>query len=271
MVENRGGHRKVTIRLDSPEAQILANGLESGLSVKRTWVNINKHRHENSQELISQSCVLYALKSMRPRMVKIKKRKQGSTNPNSSWSQARHAWTSQLLARFGKMKHVHGPIERRFDQNIVGKLELNQIIWWDETHRKCLIGGQSNTREFQLQFPRNKSGKFDAIHGEYSKEELSVLNVKYEKECRVGLGVAMVTPLTQDSTTLPNEGRRCHPFNYTSKVLISIDDYKKLKKVEFNRVRSLSNRVGIWIESSRIAGKLYCNDPLNKLKGVGKK
>ncbi len=271
MVENRRGHRKATIRLDSPEAQILANGLESGLSVKRTWVNINKHRHDNGQELISQSCVLYALKSMKPRLVKIKKRKQGSNDPNSSWSQARHAWTSQLLARFGKLEHVHGPIERRFNRDLVGKLELNQIVWWDETHRKCLIGGHSETRDFHLQFPRNKSGKFDAIHGEYSTEELSVLNVKYEKECRIGLGVAMVTPLAQDNTTLPNEGRRCFPFNYTSKVLISIDDYKRLKKVEFNRVKSLTNRIGVWVESSRIQGKLYQNDPVSKLKGVGKK
>ena len=111
MAKNRGSHCKATIRLDRSEAQILANGLESSLSVKRTWVNINRHRHDNGQELISQSCVLYALKSMRPRMVKIKKQKQGSNNPNSSWGQARHAWTSQLFARFGKMKHVDGPIE----------------------------------------------------------------------------------------------------------------------------------------------------------------
>ena len=85
----------------------------------------------------------------------------------------------------------------------------------------------------------------------------------------------MVTPLVQDSTPPPkkkkNECQRCHPFNYTSKVLISIDDYEKLKKVEFNQVRSLSNRAGIWIGSSRIAGKLYHNDPENKLKGVDKK
>ena len=170
MVENRGGHRKATIRMDSPDAQILANGLESGLSVKRTWVNINKHRHDNGQELISQSCVLYALKSMKPKLVKIKKRKQGSTEPNSSWSQARYAWTSQLLARFGRLKHVYGPIERRFNQSLVGKLELNQIIWCDETHCKCLIGGHSNTRDFHLQFPRYTKGKFD-IYGEYSNEE----------------------------------------------------------------------------------------------------
>lgn len=33
----------------------------------------------------------------------------------------------------------------------------------------------------------------------------------------------------------------------------------------------MSNQLGMWIESSRIEGKLYCNDSVDKLKGVGKK
>ena len=52
----------------------------------------------------------------------------------------------------------------------------------------------------------------------------SILNVKYEKECRMDLGCAMVTPLDADNQPLPSEGRRCSLFDYTSKVLVSISN-----------------------------------------------
>lgn len=101
MVENRGGNRQLMIRMDSAEAQILADGLEAGLSIRRCWVNINTHWHDNGDDLMSESCVLYALKTMKTRRVKEQKQKEGSSDPESSWSQARYAWTCQLLARFG--------------------------------------------------------------------------------------------------------------------------------------------------------------------------
>merc|ERR1719296_25977 len=85
---------------------------------------------------------------MKPRVVNVRKRKQGSSDRDSNWAQARCAWTRQLLARFGRVKREpeHGPVEQRFDVNIQGKLALNQIVWWNETHRKCLIGGQNPSK-----------------------------------------------------------------------------------------------------------------------------
>ena len=146
------------------------------------------------------------------------------------------------------------------------------MVWWDETHRKSLIGGQNPSKTFQILFPRNKDGKLDLENGEYSKERKTVLNVKYEKECRLGLGVAMVTPLSQDSTPLPSVGRRCYPFDYSSKVMTSLDDYKRLMDIEFQRVKSLKGRNGYWVSSSRDDTISYYNDdPVSLLKGVGKK
>ena len=275
MVDGRGGNRKMTIRMDSIEAQIIADSIESGLSRQRTWENVNRHRRENNEELLSESCIAYALRKMRPKMVTIKKRKQGSTDPGSNWAQARYAWTCQLLARFGRLERTpsHGPIERKFDQQLQGKLELDQIVWWDETHRKCLIGSANNpNKNYHILFPRNKEGQFDLEKGEYSKEQKTRLNVKYEKECRLGLGVAMVTPLSDDGTPLPSVGRRCVPYDYTSKVMVSVDDYKKLMKAEFQRVRALKGRSGFWVQSNRDPNILYYqNDPVNKIKGIGKK
>ena len=120
----------MTIRMDSHEAQIIANGIESGLSLQRVWQNVNQHRSENGDDLVSQSSIYYALRKMRPKMVNIKKRKQGSSEPESNWAQARYAWTRQLLARFGRLERYpcHGPIERRFDGDLQGKLSLHQVV-----------------------------------------------------------------------------------------------------------------------------------------------
>ena len=68
----------MTIRMDSVEAQIITDGLESDLSIKSTWENVNKHRYECNAELISKSCVAYTLRKMKPKLIRIKKRKQGN-------------------------------------------------------------------------------------------------------------------------------------------------------------------------------------------------
>ena len=211
---------------------------------------------------------------MKPKVVSIKKQKQGSSDADSSWAQARYAWTRQLLARLGELERTskHGPIEKKYDGALQGKLSLDQIVWWDETHQKCLIGMQNPSKAFYILFPRNKQGRIDVDNGENSKERKFVLNVKYEKECRLGLGVTMVTPLGPDSTPLSSEGRRCHPFDYSSRVMISMDDYQRLLKFEFQRIKSLKDQNGYWIKSIHDSNIPYYNDdPLSKLKGVGKK
>ena len=194
-MESRGRHRKMTIRIGSLQAQMIVNHIESGLSIERTWEFINQHRYKNNEELISISCIVWTIRKMKPKVVPVKTREQGGNDLNSSWSQARYAWSCQLLARFGCLwTRTHGPIEKKFDG----------------------------------------------------------------------------TPLDQDGTSLPSIGVRCVPFNYTSKVMIGLDDYKRLIKMEINRVKSLSGRQDHWVESARDANTVYRNDPVSCLKGVGK-
>ena len=82
----------------------------------------------------------------------------------------------------------------------------------------------------------------------------------------------MVTPLDPDGNTLPSEGRRCHPYDYSSKVMISKDDYQKMMKLEFQQVKSLKGRNGYWLSSNCDQNiKYYNNDPVIQLRGVGEK
>ena len=168
-IETRGGQRPVRFDIQSAEAQIVADGIESGLSVAKTWHNVNWHRSQNGEEMVSQSCIISLMRRIKPKVVKIKKRKMGSSDPTSTWAQARKAWATQLLARLGEADgyEVPSPVERRFHRDTVGRLDLHQIIWWDETHRKCLIGELSSSKDYALLFPRNSEGKLDLDNGQY--------------------------------------------------------------------------------------------------------
>ncbi len=75
MVDVRGGNRKITIRLDSVKAQIIADSIESGLSQWRAWDNVNRHRKENGDELVLESFVAYLLRKTKSKIVKVKMRK----------------------------------------------------------------------------------------------------------------------------------------------------------------------------------------------------
>ena len=114
-------------------------------------------------------------------------------------------WSKQLLVRFGELPSE--PEDPRFDQKVAGKLDLSQIVWWDETHRKCLIGGISTNRNYSIKFKRNKDGRLDLKDGKFDEKQVQILNCKYEKECRLGLGCAMVTPKNPDGTFLPVTGK----------------------------------------------------------------
>ena len=64
--------------------------------------------------------------------------------------------------------------------------------------------------------------KLDMDDGAYFRLEATKMSCKYTDEIRLSLGVAVVT--RRGSSVV--EGRRCKPFIYSSKMLISIRDLK---------------------------------------------
>ena len=139
---------------------------------------------------------------------------------------------------------------------MIGTIELSQVVWWDETHRKCTIGGFSGSRTISYKFRRDENGKLDAA-GEFSTKEVSVLNCKYEKEGCFGLGCAVVCP----RDTGVEVGRVCRPFDYSGKTILSIDDYDKQVQEEFRQVCQLSDKTKTWITKNRDPQDLFFNDP----------
>ena len=119
--------RPPVIDIKSPSAQIIADCVESGLSIKRACYVLNEHLFENNEQTVGESAVHYLIKRLKPKVSIVKKRKQGSTDPNHKWSRIRFGFCKQLLVRFGVLEF---PNDRPcFQRENAGPLELSQIVW----------------------------------------------------------------------------------------------------------------------------------------------
>ena len=97
------------------------------------------------------------------------------------------------------------------------RFKLEQVVFWDETHKDILIGHSS---KFQIRIYRARDGKIDLENGELSEEKFKV-NCKYTNQTRLLVGVAKVE--------LPNatiEGRRCEVYQYDDCWVHTIGDYE---------------------------------------------
>jgi hypothetical protein len=66
------------------------------------------------------------------------------------------------------------------------------------------------------------------------------------------------------------DGKRCQPFDYSGKLILSLKDYREKVKNEIKRVKGLEHdRKGVWIEVYCISGEIYCNDPPHHLEKHG--
>ena len=93
----------------------------------------------------------------------------------------------QFLIRLGAMswKDIHNVnLPRYFDVDILGDINLSQIVYWDQTHRKCAIGSAALCKRV-VSFPRNKEGKVDIKEGTHFNSSDFVMKVKYPKELRL--------------------------------------------------------------------------------------
>ena len=74
--------RPPVIQINSIKAQIIADCIESGLSIKRACYKLNKHHLKNNKETVGESTVHHLVKRLQPKVSVVKKRKQGRIDPN---------------------------------------------------------------------------------------------------------------------------------------------------------------------------------------------
>ena len=70
---------------------------------------------------------------------------------------------------------------------------------------------------------------------------------------------------------ISTKGARLPVFDYSGKNIVGIKKYKKLVQDEISRIKNKPEGRSKWIEDPRPAGMIWTEDPIDVLKGVGKK
>jgi hypothetical protein len=267
---------KFLIAPASEDMQIIADAMESGFGLRLTKELLNEHRQQKNLPTVGLTTVWMAYLRLKPVITPIRKRKQGSNDPASPWAIARLEYVTQILVRFGGLlttEEVAGLappgelIPDKFNVLKLTKVSINQIAFWDETHKKVRVGQVgANGMKYQVRFRRDDDGKVNADNGSCIAEEGSQLKMKYAEEVRLCLGVVKVK--LDDGT---EEGKRLPVFDYSGKVILTIKDYERKVAEEIQRVSNLQGNGGGWIECNREKGKFWESENLTAVKGIGKK
>jgi hypothetical protein len=258
-----GRGRTAIIDVESQQAQLIADVVEGCGSMAMATMVVNRYQESIEEEAVTKAAVQSCIRRMAPKVSRVLKRKQGKRDEDSAWAKARFLFTKQLMIRFGSLEPEGDNPPAYFDIRKLGSLSINQIGFWDETHKKCIIG-EAAGKDFCFIFPRDENGKIKIDGGVYTETTKSQMNVKYENEVRLALGCGVVEKNGEEIA-----GRACDPFVYSSKVMITIKDRNKKRLLEMERVKGLKTGGRRWVVDNRVEGTLYRNDPVTKLKGCG--
>ena len=87
------------------------------------------------------------------------------------------------------------PLPDYFNSDLLEPLEKSQVAYWDETHRMCdLTDSLSQTPRGKNYVYRVRRDEINAIdsEGSFKNTDPTKLNVKYDEEIRLALGVFFV-------------------------------------------------------------------------------
>jgi hypothetical protein len=114
------------------------------MSFSMAMMLVNEHKRQKHQPPFSASAVYSLSKRLKPKVTKVVRKKQGDTDVNSAWAKARYNSVTQLLIRFGLLESQpdeNGNLADYFNKDKITALQREQVADWEETHRKCQIGG----------------------------------------------------------------------------------------------------------------------------------
>ena len=266
--------RPPVIQRGSIEEGIIADWMEADMGARMTTKMVNEHRKSEGLELVSINVILRHMKKMAPKVTPIKKKSQGN-NDNFEWVNARYCQCLQFLIRLkiiSKQDLIDNiwytlPIPQYFQEENLPPLNINQIVWFDETHIEQSGISSCHISKKQVRFPRDENGKYDP-NGSYGKERTET-SFKYSKQAKFCLGVASI----KKSSYSLSEGVRCKSISYTNKKIIAEKDWIKKIKDEIHRVRSLKKQAknSPWLKNERLNDdRIWEGDDILFLKNVGK-
>jgi len=137
------------IPLKSYQAQLTADLIELGFGFANATYFLNMYLEEHNLPHVGRSTVYQTIKRLKPKVFMIKKRGQGSHDPTSGWCQANHRWALQLLIMYRQIEtqdipkkflNADGTLPDCFNEDKLPHIRIDNIDFWDETHKKVRIG-----------------------------------------------------------------------------------------------------------------------------------
>ncbi|KAJ1419701.1 hypothetical protein B484DRAFT_400097, partial [Ochromonadaceae sp. CCMP2298] len=160
----------------------------------------------------------------------------GKDDEGSTWAKAREAEARQ----FARQLEL-GDIDPNCDEVKNSEwpaLTVLAIAWWDENHKKCILG---HTSKYENRISRNGYDKtptplqFGGVLPAKSKKTA----MKFPPEARGCFGCAVVQ--NADGTC---RGEKAVPFNYTGKWVVGMKGWKLAQTAELARVLPLGKQWG---------------------------
>ena len=169
----------------------------------------------------------------------------GSRDPESVWAKAR----VQLCTQFYKqllLGLLNDPLADQYKHDILSlelkgedmtiSLNLHEIFWWDEHHKKCILGPMS---KHETRIWQNDEGvPTKSEDGGVLPQKKKKTSMKYVHEARECFGVAM------RRTVHGYEGVKAAPFNYSSRWIVGNKNYQSKCNEEIRRVKQLKEMWG---------------------------
>lgn len=245
-VKNRG--RKSAIIEGSSEETLLLRCQEHEMSITQTTCLMNEIRASAVPplEALSWSAVASFVRNS-PLIDKSKRefQKCGSRDPESLWAKARVQLCTQLYKQL-MLGVLRDPIADQYGHNILPlelegeainvPLQLHAIAWWDEHHKKCILGPMCK-RETRIWQDANGAPCKPEDGGALPNKKRKT-SAKFVQEARGCFGVAMRR--NEDGY----EGVRAAPFNYSGRTVIGVKNFGSRCLEEMRRVKQLKGRWG---------------------------
>lgn len=129
------------------------------------------------------------------------------------------------------------PAERLARASAFPPIYLHAIAWWDEHHKKTILGFTSRTEYRIYRDPAGNAAT--ASTGGTLVPPKPNTTTKFPGEARGLFGVAMVR-----NSAGQYVGKKAAPFNYTGCRVVSFLDFEKAKLAELKRVNELKRVSG---------------------------
>ena len=246
----RLGARKMT----PCDIGVAADCLEAGLGLQYAAWQVGARRYsralmakrapltEEEEKIarVSPECVRQTCQRAGADVHRRQTKKSGSSDTTAAWAKASLAQAkqmrTQLLAGTGDRNAIRDCRREGWKQ-----IKLEQVAFWDERHRKVILGCASKY-EWRFLVDKNHPGCRIIDPNDprgVLPEPMPITTAKYLSEARRSFGVALKIDAEGNQT-----GHRFRPYNYTSQLMIGLEKYNQKVQAEVRRAEDLKG--GEW-------------------------